>query len=231
MEEKDLAHQVEHYTLNQRVYNKIRELIETGAIPLGTQLDERTLASELAVSRTPLREAITKLVEEGLVERRPYRGNFVRVLTIKQVNDLYEVRGTLEGLAIRLAVGRLSEEKLARLRLILEDTQKALEGGDLVQYGTADQRFHDTIAQFSENGTLIETLGRLRQQIHLVRSDANRDPQVVARTALERSLILAALEARDAQEAARLMEAHIDGVRRAVIAHLQASARTEEKQA
>ena len=113
MEKSNTVGKIEHYPLNRRIYYKVRELIESGVIPPGAQLDERALANDLSVSRTPLREAIATLVEEGLVERRPYRGNFVRMFTAKQVDDLYEVRKALEGLAIRLAVLRLTEEELA----------------------------------------------------------------------------------------------------------------------
>ncbi len=221
MEDSNLTNKVEHYTLNQRIYYKLRELIESGAIPAGAQLDERTLAQDLSVSRTPLREAIATLVEEGLVERRPYRGNFVRMLTVKQVNDLYQARQALEGMAIRLAVARISESDLEPLQVILAACQGALERDDIAAYSIADQQFHDAIARLSDNEVVIELLGRLRRQIQLVRISANRDPQVVRRTALERPRILSALEARDADLAARLLEDHIDGVRRSIVALIE----------
>lgn len=228
MEESTAMNELEHHPLNRRIYYKVRDLIASGRIPPGTQLDERSLANDLAVSRTPLREAIATLVEEGLVERRPYRGNFVRMFTAKQVNDLYVVRKVLEGLATRLAVLSLAEEDLDKIRSILDETQQALEAGDMAAYSTADVHFHDTIAQMSKNETLIESIGRLKRQIQIVRLGANRDPQVVARTALERPHILAALEARDADLAARLMEEHIDGVRRSMVAQLQSLETPEE---
>ncbi len=211
-----MGRQLEHLTLNQQTYFLVRELIETGALQPGTQLDERTIASNLNVSRTPLREAIATLVEEGLVERRPYHGNFVRVLSDKQINDLYEVRKVLEGLAIRLAVPRLNEENLNSLRSILADTEQALENSDITAYSLADQRFHEAIAQICGNEFLIASLARLKRQIQLVRMRANHDPAVVQHTALERPRILAALEARDAQTAEMLMLEHIEGVRRSV---------------
>lgn len=224
-----MRNKLEHNPLNRRIYYKVRELIASGAIPAGAQLDERTLANDLSVSRTPLREAIATLVEEGLVERRPYRGNFVRTFTAKQVNDLYQVRKTLEGLAVRLAVSRLTEEALTQLRFILNETQEALEQGDMVSYSVADQRFHNAIAQLSDNEILLEALGRLQRQIQIVRMGANRDPQVVTRTAIERPRILAALEARDGELAAQLMEEHIEGVRRSVIALIEESETVADK--
>lgn len=209
-----------HRTLNHHVYERLRQLVESGALLPGARLDERALADEMGVSRTPLREAIGKLVEDGLVEHRAYRGNFVRTLTVKQVNDLYLVRAALEGLAVRLAVPRLSEDHVLTVRRVLDDTFAALERGDMAAYSSADQAFHDTLARLSENEPLIAALGRLRRQIQLVRVLANRDPEVVKRTAFERPQILAALEVRDAARAAQLMEEHIDGVRRAVITQL-----------
>ncbi len=211
---------VEHQTLTRRIYHQVRELIEAGTLAPGTPLDERVLAQQLAVSRTPLREAIASLVEDGLLEHRPYRGNVVRQFNARQINDLFEVRKSLEGLAARLAVPKLSDEGIGMLRRLLDEVQQALERNDLLAYSLADQRFHAAIAQATENETLIEALERLKRQVQLVRLSANRDPQVVERTAHERPRILAALQARDAALAGQLMEEHIEGVRRAVIAQL-----------
>lgn len=193
----------------------------SGAIPIGGRLDENGLARQLGVSRTPLREAIRGLVQEGLIEHRPFQGNFVRQFTCKQVQDLFEVRGALEGLAARLAVARLTDEGFRVLEEILEDVHEALEAGDMTRYSSSDRRFHSTIAQYSGNATLIESLEQLSAQIQIARVLANRDPGVVQRTANERPLILAALEARDAQEAARLVEQHIRGVFDSLSAQLE----------
>lgn len=209
-------------TLNQRVYRELRQLVISGNIAPGTQLEEQALAGNMGVSRTPLREAIAQLVTDGLVENRPYRGNFVRSFTVKQVRDLYVVRQALEGCAVRLAVPHLIESRLIVLRDILADVQLALEAGELTWYGTADRRFHNTLISYSENQTLIECLERLSLQIQIVRTMANDDPAVVRRTALERPRILAALEARNAELAARLMEEHIAGVGEAMVANLAA---------
>jgi DNA-binding GntR family transcriptional regulator len=214
-------------TLNQRVYSQLREMILTGALAGGTQIEERQLAEEMGVSRTPLREAIGQLSNEGIIEYRPYRGNYVRTFTAKQVNDLYQVRMALESLAMRLAIPKLSQEHIHKIRLILDDVQRALERNDMDGYNEADGRFHKAILDITGNDTLKEALGRLAAQIQMVRVIANQDHDVVESTARERPLILAALEARDADEAARLMEAHIDGVRRAVIAQLEAMAESE----
>ena len=212
---------LEHHTLVQRIYHRVRALIESGAIQSGERLDERALAERMEVSRTPLREAVGKLAEEGLVEHRPYKGNFVRTFSAKQVSDIYEVRKMLEGLAVRLAVPKLTDADVEELRAILDDIASALAHGDIAEYSAADQRFHDAMARLAGNEALREALGRLRGQVQIIRIIANRDPDVVDRTARERPQIVAALEARDAEAAASLMEAHIEGVRHTVVAQFQ----------
>jgi DNA-binding GntR family transcriptional regulator len=214
-------------TLNQRVYNQLREMILSGALEGGTQIEERQLAEEMGVSRTPLREAIGQLSNEGIIEYRPYRGNYVRTFTAKQVNDLYQVRMALESLAMRLAIPKLSQEHIHKIRQILDDVERALQNNDMDGYNEADRRFHKAILDISGNETLKEAMDRLSAQIQMVRVIANQDHDVVESTARERPLILAALEARDANEAARLMEEHIDGVRRAVVAQLEAMAKAD----
>lgn len=212
----------ENQTLNHRVFSRLRDMITQGIIPLGEQLDEQALTQELGVSRTPLREAIGKLVKEGLVEHRPYRGNFVRSFSAKQVSDLFEVRKVLEGLAIRLAIAKLTDAHVAAFRAILDDVQAALDTDDMLAYSAADRGFHNLVRDIADNESLTEVLDRLSVQIQVVRTIANRDPDVVLQTAQERPQILAALAARDAVLAGQLLEAHIEGVRRRVIAQLEA---------
>jgi len=212
---------VERLTLNERVYQHLRDALAGGKLAPSSRLDEELLVRELGVSRTPIREAIGKLTKEGFVENRPYQGNFVRSFSAAQVNDLYTVRQALESLAVRLAVPRLSDADVQRLEDILDDVAAALARGGLPGYGAADRRFHQAIAELSGNETLIECLDRLSVQVQIIRTVANHDPGVVARTAAERPLIVAALAARDGERAAALMAEHIDGVRQAVVSQLE----------
>lgn len=211
-----------HQTLNWHVYNDVVQLILSGRFAPGARLDEQLIADELGVSRTPLREAIAKLVKDGLVEHRPYRGNFVRSFTVKQAHDLYEVRKGLESMAVRLATPRLDAASIDRLHAILADIDDALKRGDLMDYAWADQRFHDSIAEFSANDTLIDLLSQLRGQVQLIRMMANRDPSVVEITAMERPGIVHAMVAGDANQASHLMEEHIELVQHSIAARLGA---------
>jgi DNA-binding GntR family transcriptional regulator len=210
----------DHRTLTEWTHERLIEMIRAGALPPGGKLDEQGLSESLGISRTPLREAVARLVADSLVERVPYRGNFVRSFTAREVSDLYEVRKVLEGLAATLAVERMSQDDLEEVAHILADAASALERSDLEAYGIADQRFHELIAQRSQNQPLIDALDRLQGQIQIVRAVANQDTALVERTARERPSILAALRARDGEKASRLLQAHIEGVRIAVLSQL-----------
>jgi DNA-binding GntR family transcriptional regulator len=213
---------VERATRFQQVYDQLLAMLLDGTLPPDSQLDERELSARLGVSRTPLREAIAQLAREGLVESVAYKGHFVRHWTAQQVNDLYLVRGTLEALAVRLAIPKLSNEDIDAIDGLLREAEDALERGDIEGFGDADRRFHRALIVKADNQPLIEALDRLSLQIQMVRTMANRDPGVQTRTTHERSLILAALRDRDADRAAQLMEAHIGDVRAAVVAQLRA---------
>lgn len=211
---------IRYQTLNWHAYHDVLDLILTGKFGPGARLDEQLIAEALGISRTPLREAIAKLVKDGLVEHRPYRGNFVRSYTARQAGNIYEVRKSLESLAVRAAIPNLTDEAIGRLRAILTEVSAALAEGDLVRYSLLDQQFHDLIAALSGNETLIAMLSQLRGQIQLIRLMANRDPDLVETTAAERPEILDAMAARDTERAARLMAEHIELVRRHVMRRL-----------
>lgn len=207
-------------TVHTHAYEKLRSLITEGQIASGERLDERALAAALGVSRTPIREAVTRLASDGLVEHRPYQGNFVKSFSANQVAGLYDVRRALEMLAAREAVPRLDEDGLAAVRDALDAASAALEKGDMLGFAEADRSFHRLIVENSGNETLIRLLRNLEGQIQLIRVVANRSPELVERTLREREAIFGALDARDSERAAELIGGHIDDVKNAVVEQL-----------
>jgi DNA-binding GntR family transcriptional regulator len=207
-----------HLTLRERIYEEIVRLIVSGELPSGGSIDEKSLTERLQVSRTPFREAIGTLAKEGLIEIRPYRGFFVRSFSRKEIEDLYELRKTLECFAVELAVPRMSDRDIAQFERILDEAVAALRRRDMATYGVRDKEFHETIAERSGNAALIETLARLALQIQLCRTIANENRDLAERAAQERDEILAAFKARDIPRAAALMRLHISDVQEAVLA-------------
>jgi DNA-binding GntR family transcriptional regulator len=211
-----------HLTLRERIYEEIVRLIVSGELPSGVSIDEKALTEKLQVSRTPFREAIGTLAKEGLIEIKPYRGFFVRSFSRKEIDDLYELRKTLECFAVQLAVPNLSDRDIARFEAILDAAIDALNRGDMRAYGASDREFHEMIAERSGNAALIETLARLALQIQVCRAIANESREFANRAARERDEILEAFRARDIDRASALMRAHITDVQEAVLARFPA---------
>lgn len=207
-------------TVNQLAYERLSALIFAGVLSSGERLDERLLAERMGISRTPLREAIGQLASDGIVEHRPYQGNFVRTFSRKQVHDLYEVRKELEALAVRLAAPRLAGSGIEELGLTVARCRKALDDNDIEAFEQTDRDFHATILRYADNETLTESLKRLVLHIQLLRHLANREPDLPEHTMHEREAILAAFEAGDTTTAADIMRQHIEGAQDAVLSQL-----------
>src|SRR5687768_11767277 len=135
-----------HLTLRERIYEEIVRLIVSGELPSGVSIDEKALTEKLQVSRTPFREAIGTLAKEGLIEIKPYRGFFVRSFSRKEIEDLYELRKTLECFAVELAVPHMSDVHIAQFERLLDEAVAALKRGDMATYGQRDRAFHESIA-------------------------------------------------------------------------------------
>ncbi len=198
--------------MRHKVYEQLLYSILIGTLPVGSQLDEQEIAEWLGTSRTPLREAINRLVQEGLITEIPYRGNFVRKFTPEEVKDIYEVRKTLEVMAIRRAVRFMTEEEAREISELIRQMEKAQEQSDIMKYSELDGQFHSKIALFSKNLVLVQMLTSLDLQIKLIRLMANRKSSVVIRSQFERLQILEAISKRNEDLAAVFMETHISNV-------------------
>jgi DNA-binding GntR family transcriptional regulator len=193
----------------ERVYKAVKELAVQYSFPPGTRVNEVDLARRLGVSRTPIREALNRLVRDGFMRFVPNRGFFTRELTPDLVRDLYELRAAIEVAAVKLACQRGSDEDIARLRATWEQAVARFASRRLDRMAEADEAFHMGIARLSGNRELITALEGLNSQIRFFRrvdqeSRSRRDD-----TYREHSEILACLAARDARRAATVMETHV----------------------
>ncbi|MDG4719998.1 GntR family transcriptional regulator [Thalassospira sp. GO-4] len=153
-----------------QLIEELKNEIQSGVLSPGDQLEEAALAERFGVSRTPVREAVRSLVESGLLETRSRKGAFVRVLSIKELIDLFEVCAELEGMACRLASERLTDAHLKNLLEGLEACNRAVEKEDTEAYAAANLQFHTAIHKASENDRLIDQLADLSRTINPYRS-------------------------------------------------------------
>lgn len=130
---------------------------------------ELQLADKLGVSRTPIREAIRMLEQEGLAVTVPRKGAEVAKMTLKGMEDVLEIRAALDELAVELACERITEEQLIELQNRKQDFERSLKSGDLKQIAEADVHFHDVIYEATGNPKLESLLNNLREQIYRYR--------------------------------------------------------------
>jgi DNA-binding GntR family transcriptional regulator len=195
-------------SLAERTFHVLADAIVSGKIPLGSRLRESELAEKLSVSRSPLREAISRLESAGLVRTISRKGSYVVKPTSGEISNLFQVREYLEGLAARLAAGRMTAEQLEQLERNLRHVRARLES-EATGYPEESPDFHAAIASATLNDTLVETLRRIHRQSGLVRrlSGARSARAVVALQDHEE--ILEALRGRDADCAEKRMRQHI----------------------
>jgi DNA-binding GntR family transcriptional regulator len=174
----------------------------------GARLNEIELAKMLEVSRTPVREALNRLVTEGFLTSLPNRGFYCRPLDAKQVYDLYELRCGLEVSMVRFACERATTEELRDLTQFAEESRD--EEGDVhaLRFLRLDERFHESIAALTHNEEFAHNLRNINGRIHFVRwIDMQQGRR--SHTQSEHIRIVAALRARDADKAADLLRQHI----------------------
>ncbi|HEY0117649.1 MAG TPA: GntR family transcriptional regulator [Cellulomonas sp.] len=152
--------------MHERVHDRLRGMIADRALAPGERLVETVLAAGMGVSRTPVREAIRRLVQEKWLVEQPTGGVVVRTLSASDLIDAYSVRAVLEGLASRLAAQLVRDEDLIRLRQISDLELEALQARDLAAVSRLNGSFHARVADLSRNQPVLDALDGL--SIHTV---------------------------------------------------------------
>jgi len=151
--------------LRDQAYTRLRDAILDGTLEAGEQLKDAELSEWLGLSRTPIREALARLEEYGLVETEPNRYTRVAPLTGRDARDAFPVVAALHALAAALGVPRISDDEVAAMRAANEDFAGALRKGDVDRAMETDDRFHAVLVQASANREIARSLGRLMPKV------------------------------------------------------------------
>jgi DNA-binding GntR family transcriptional regulator len=201
---------VRNLTLREQVLAHLREEILSSRLEPGADLNEVALATSLGVSRGPIREALGRLAAEGLVTVTPRRGTIVTKLTKQEFIDAYQVREALESLAMRVAVPRLTDEERAELHQLSDEMRRLAEAGDVNSFFEVNRHFHEKLVAASGNRRLQAMHEQLLGQMgRLLRKSADLRGGL-GESAAAHEAILEAVDAGDADRAARLMAEHIE---------------------
>lgn len=208
--------------LTALTYDAIRAAIVGRKLPAGSKLSVPELASRLRVSRTPVKEALTRLEREGLVTTVPNRGSFVSFLSADDVREVYQLREMLEGLVCRLAAEKVQAGHVRALRRLLRTQEQALRSANIDRIIQVDLEFHRYLRELAGNRRLKALLQNLQDQIRIVFATSITIPGRRQKAVAEHLKILAAIERRDPEAAERAAREHIAEVRAAVLAELTA---------
>ncbi|MFK0166166.1 GntR family transcriptional regulator [Rhizobium sp. NPDC090279] len=196
-------------SLHDAVVNRLRDMIIEGELPPGSRIHETQIGQRLGVSRTPLREAIKFLASEGLVELVPSRGAVVRQFSAKDIKDMLLVLRTLEVLAGRLACERATDAQIAGIRSLHDQMLGHYRERKRMEYYKLNQSIHSAIVTLSDNEPLAYTHAMLQGRLKRVRFVGHEGEENWAKAIEEHERMIAALEARDADRLAKIIEQHL----------------------
>ena len=211
MERRLLPIKLDSYKpLREVVSETLRQAIVEGVLQPGERLMEIQMAEELGVSRTPVREAIRKLEQEGFVVMVPRRGTYVADLSLKDINEVFEIRTALDVLAAGLAAERITDEELEESERLLVHIGEYIEMQDMDKIIDADSQFHDLLYKASRNDRLVGIINNLREQLTRFRSISISYPGRLQNTWEEHRRLLEAIAQRDAEQAMQIAREHME---------------------
>lgn len=196
--------------LRDVVFNTLREAILKGELKPGERLMELQLASKLGVSRTPIREAIRMLEQEGLAVTIPRKGAQVAKMTEKDMEDVLQIREVLDELAVSLACDNMSNIEIRDLEEQMYQFENSIKLGDIKSLAQSDVNFHDVIYRATGNTKLITLLNNIREQIYRYRVEYLKDEKAYPTLTKEHRAIVEALKKNNKLKATEAMKIHVE---------------------
>ncbi|MBO8154041.1 GntR family transcriptional regulator [Thermovirga sp.] len=198
------------------VYETLREAIFRRELKDGDKLIESELAEKLNVSRTPVREALRMLESEGLVERIPRKGLFVKGLSKEDIIEIYSIRQALEALAIRSVCKNITDEELKELKRLYSQMEEAYEQGDDNKLFALSQKFNEAIVAPSNMPRLLSLLATYHEYLRRLRSRSFSKSSRKVQALKEHGQILEAISERNPDKAERLVKEHLENAIKAL---------------
>jgi DNA-binding GntR family transcriptional regulator len=196
-------------SLHHQAAEKLRQQIFAGDLAPGSFVDEAALCEQLAVSRTPLREALKVLVAEGLLRHEPRRGCFVAEVTARDVDQIFPVIALLEGRAAYEATERAGPADIAALEALHQRLRDSAAVGRITAYYEANHAIHEAFITLADNRWLAQVIGDLRKILRLARHQTLHVPGRLQQSLAEHLAVFAALKQHDAGAAEQAMRHHL----------------------
>lgn len=218
----DQLQSVNRQTTSQLVYEHLREALHQGKFEPGQRLDQKLIADQLGTSRMPVREALNRLETEGFIKITPYQGAEVVRLSDDELEELYQVRVYLEGLAMKFAAASLDPKQLGSLREIVKKMEGCLATDNYVEYRILNRQFHCEMYEAANSKLLLKMVMDLWDKAELYRHAFLSMPERAASIQKEHREIMQALEVGDGALAEKAMRDHLVVAKTALLRHLKA---------
>jgi DNA-binding GntR family transcriptional regulator len=205
--------EAESRSLRQVAYERLQEAIKHAQLEPGEPLSETRISKALGISRTPVREALQQLAQEGLVQIIPGRAITIAAPSMQEILDAIHVRELLEPEVIRLAAEALPEKKRETLQELTAEMERAARAGDRPGWSKADIQWHEILTDHCPNRLLGQMVLQARNRIYHIGADNHVPDQYLIEGTLEHKQIVEAILARDGELAERLMLEHLRHVR------------------
>ncbi|MBR2518471.1 MAG: GntR family transcriptional regulator [Selenomonadaceae bacterium] len=196
--------------LRETVCEALRAAIRNGILEPGERLMEVQLAEELGISRTPVREAIRKLEQEGYVIMMPRRGTYVSSVSVNDIKEIFEIRSALESLSTGLAAMRIEPDELEKLRALLTEIEGHIKRRDIDKIVETDIEFHGLLYQVSRNERLVTIISNLKEQLARFRTLSMSYPGRLQETLEEHRAMVEAIAAGNVDAARDAAERHME---------------------
>nr|WP_315478321.1 GntR family transcriptional regulator [uncultured Rhodoferax sp.] len=198
-----------HNSLHDEVADGLRARIFEGLLAPGSFIDEAALCTELAISRTPLREALKVLAAEGLVRHEPRRGSFVNQVTEQDLDDIFPVIALLEGRCALEATRNATDADIAALETLHTSLQQHAAAKRITDYYAVNFQIHEAIITLANNRWLAQVIADLRKILKLARLQQLHAPGRLEQSLSEHLAVFAAIKARDGEAADAAMRTHL----------------------
>ena len=198
-------------SLRDKAYAALKQMITEADIyahPEEIRLDEKQLSLALGVSRTPIREAMTLLEQEGFLRTVPRRGVFIVKKTKKQIIEMIEMWAALESMAARLATANATDAEIAALRTMFDEFRTSTPAAHIHEYSEANIAFHQAIIRLSGSHLMGKTIENLFVHVRAIRKMTISQSDRAARSIVDHMKIIESLERRDTELAERLVRQH-----------------------
>ncbi|MHB9835904.1 GntR family transcriptional regulator [Paraburkholderia terrae] len=202
-------------SLRDQAYALLRQAIADADIYASSEeirLDERALSESLGVSRTPVREAMTLLEQEGFLRMVPRRGIYIVRKSKREIVEMIQMWAALESMAARLATLHATDEEIARLRHMFDQFRDSTPAEHIAEYSDANIAFHQSIVQLSKSQIILDTIKNIFIHVRAIRRMTISQSDRASRSIVDHLRIIEALEKRDTELAERLVRDHSLGL-------------------